>query len=81
MPSFPSRRRGKLAIAGCTDYLPDAARITVPAGTLRVRVLFGDLDKLSADGLEGDDRYRVEMWPGEARPLAILKQHAPVISA
>ena len=65
---------GKLAIAGCTDYLPDAARIAVPAGTLRVRTLFGDQTKLSEDGLDGEDHYRIEIWPDAPTPLSIIKQ-------
>ena len=65
---------GRLAILGCTDYLPDAARLDVPAGPLRVRVLLAGLDSLSEDGLEGDDRYRVELWPGDPVALEVLKQ-------
>lgn len=66
---------GKLVVAGCTDYLPDAARIPVPAGSLRVRALFGDLDKLSENQLDGDDHYRVELWPALPEPLKITKQY------
>ena len=65
---------GRLAILGCTGYLPDAARLEVPAGVLRVRVLFAGLDSLSEDGLEGDDRYHVEMWPGTPIAPEVLKQ-------
>ena len=64
---------GRLAILGCTDDLPDAARLDVPAGVLRVRVLFTGLDSLSEDGLEGDDRYRIELWPGGPIALEVLK--------
>jgi hypothetical protein len=53
---------GRIVVAGCTDYFPDAARIPVPPGTYRVRVSYGSLDKLSDDGLEGDDHYRVQLW-------------------
>ena len=66
---------GKLAIAGCTDYLPEAARIDVPKTPLRVRVLFGDLDKLSEDQLDGDDHYRIEIWPAALAPVEVIKQH------
>lgn len=66
---------GRLIIAGCTDYLPDAARLTVPEGPLRVRVLFAGLETLSEDGLDGDDHYRIELWPGTPLEFAVLKSH------
>src|SRR6516164_4581776 len=56
-------KSGRTVIAGCTDYFPDAMRIPVSRGTHRVRVSYGGLDTLSADGLEGDDHYRVQLWP------------------
>ncbi|MCL1635487.1 hypothetical protein M2650_12730 [Luteimonas sp. SX5] len=32
-----SIQSGRIVVAGCTDYFPDAARIDVTAGTYRVR--------------------------------------------
>lgn len=61
-------------IAGCTDYFPDAMRIEVTPGTYRVRVCYGALDTLSANGLEGDDRYRLQLWPAPSSGVRILKQ-------
>ena len=46
----------------------------MPAGVLRVRVLFAGFDSLSEDGLEGDDRYHIEIWPGAPIALEVLKQ-------
>jgi hypothetical protein len=67
---------GRLVVAGCTDYFPDAARIPAPAGTYRVRVSFRGLTTLSEDGLDGDDRYRVQLWPASPLHLPIiLKQY------
>jgi hypothetical protein len=54
---------GKIVVAGCTDYWPDAARIEVAPGPYRARVYQGALDKLSENGLEGDDHYKVVLWP------------------
>ncbi|WP_083528721.1 hypothetical protein [Hyphomicrobium sp. CS1BSMeth3] len=68
------RSAGMIAIAGCTDYLPDAARFSVPAGNLKARVLFTGLGTLSSDGLEGEDRYVVHLWPGKAEGVRVLKQ-------
>ena len=65
---------GRIAIAGCTDYFPDAARIDVAPGTYRVRVSYGGLDTLSEDGLEGDDRYRLQLWPAPPIAVRVVKQ-------
>jgi hypothetical protein len=66
---------GRIAIAGCTDYFPDAARLSVPAGTYRARIFYGDLDTLSEDELEGEDRYRIALWRAPAGPTIALKAH------
>lgn len=55
---------GKLVIAGCTDYFPNAERTQVKPGTYRVRVLYGGLKSLSPDGLDGEDHYVVQLWAG-----------------
>jgi hypothetical protein len=67
---------GRIVIAGCTDYFPDAARIPVAARTYRVRVSYGSLDKLSDDGLDGDDHYRVQLWQAESVTPRVIKQRA-----
>jgi len=65
---------GRIVIAGCTDYFADAARIDVPPGTYRARISYGSLDTLSEDGLDGKDRYRVQLWPGSAADPYVIKQ-------
>ena len=65
---------GRIVIAGCTDYFPDAARIEVYPGDYRVRVSYGSLDKLSEDGLDGEDHYRVQLWQSPAIEPRVLKQ-------
>lgn len=67
---------GRVAIAGCTDYFPDAARIDVQPGVYRARISYGSLDTLSDDGLEGNDRYRVQLWRAEPIEPRVLKQRA-----
>ena len=67
---------GKVVVAGCTDYFPDAARISLEPGQYRARVSFGGLSSLSADGLQGDDHYRVELWKGAPAGLQVLKRDA-----
>lgn len=64
----------RIVAYGCTDYLPDARRIDAPAGTYRVRASYANLDSLSFDGIEGDDRYRVQLWPAPPIEPRVLKQ-------
>lgn len=68
------RTEGELVIAGCTDYLPDAARAKVPPGNLRAMVVFTGLGTLSEDGLDGEDRYAVHLWPSEETGVTVLRQ-------
>jgi hypothetical protein len=69
---------GRLVIAGCTDYFADAARIDVEPGWYRARVYYGGLDTLSDDGLDGDDRYRIALWPAAAASEPrVVKRRSP----
>jgi hypothetical protein len=63
---------GRLLVAGCTDYFPDAPRFDVAPGCYRLRLYYGGLRTLSPDGLEGDDHYQIILWlapPDEAKIL------------
>jgi hypothetical protein len=53
---------GKAVVAGCTDYFPDAQRMTLANGIYRARIYYSNLDKISADGLDGEDYYEVQLW-------------------
>ena len=64
---------GKLVVAGCTDYVPDAVRIELPHGTYRARISYGSLTSVSEDGLDGDDRYRIQLWPGSTIAVHVVK--------
>lgn len=69
---------GTLVIAGLTDYVEEAPRVQVPVGPLRALVTFADLGTLCENGLEGDDRYAVYLWPGDGpRDVAVLRQWSP----
>jgi hypothetical protein len=63
-----------LVIAGCTDYLPEAARIQIEPGSYRVRACFSGLESLSEDGLDGEDRYHLQIWPAPPADVAVIKQ-------
>jgi hypothetical protein len=65
---------GKLVIAGCTEYFPEAVRISVEPGAYRVRVCFSGLDSLTEDGLEGDDQYHLQLWPAPLADVMVIKQ-------
>ncbi len=65
---------GQIVVAGCSDYFPDATRISVTPGEYRVRIYYGGLGSISEDGLDGKDHYRVVIWPEENKPLEILKK-------
>lgn len=65
---------GRIVIAGCTDYFPDAARIEVSPGSYRARLYYGNLYALSDDCLDGDDNYRVVLWRAAPEALKVLKQ-------
>ena len=65
---------GKIVVAGCSDYFPDAARIPVKAGDYRARIYYGNLESLSENGLEGDDHYKVVLWPSEDMSVRVVKR-------
>ncbi|RDJ27161.1 hypothetical protein DWF00_09175 [Bosea caraganae] len=68
-----SVRSDTLIIAGCTDHLPNAPRVPIAPGTYRVRVSYSGLDSLSEDGVEGDDFYRLQLWPAPLAEIAVRK--------
>lgn len=63
---------GQLQVHECTGEA--RLDLAVAAGVYRVRALFAGLDTLLESGLEGDDRYVVALWPGDATPLRVVKQ-------
>jgi hypothetical protein len=65
---------GRLVVAGCTDYFPDAARISVRPGIYQAIVCYRGLDTISADGLRGDDSYHVFLFPGDECEVSVLKK-------
>jgi len=69
-------KSGTIVAAGCTDYLPDAVRIKLPAVSYRVRASFEGLDSVSANGLVGSDHYHLQLWPAPMGPVQVRKQRA-----
>jgi hypothetical protein len=62
--------RRNLIIAGCTEYLPDAKRLNVIPGDYCVLVFYKNLSKLSEDELDGEDSYKLILWPVR-KPVAL----------
>ncbi|MCE4224646.1 hypothetical protein HCU64_12855 [Methylobacterium sp. C25] len=54
---------GRLVLAGLTDDVATAPRLAVRPGPIAARASFAGLDTLDESGLEGDDRYLLQLWP------------------
>jgi hypothetical protein len=54
---------GEVVVMGVTDNGASGGRLAVPSGAYRLRVLYGNLNSLSDDGLSGDDDYVIELAP------------------
>jgi hypothetical protein len=65
---------GRIVVAGCTDYYPDAARIEVAPGIYEAVICYSKLGSLSVAGLDGEDSYHVHLFPGREIEPAILKR-------
>jgi hypothetical protein len=52
----------------------DVATIPVTPGSYVARVSFAGLHTLSEDGLKGADHYLVQLWPGVAQTILVLKR-------
>lgn len=65
---------GTIVALGCTDSMADSQRFAVPPGDYAVRVSYANLDDQSDDGLEGNDHYRVQLWPGHIEQITVIKR-------
>jgi hypothetical protein len=63
---------GCIAVHGPTDYFPEAPRIPIEPGTYRARMYFGGICTVSVDGLDGEDHYRVALWPAPTEAPKVL---------
>lgn len=73
---------GRIAILGCTDYLPDAVRFDVPEGFVRIRASRANLANVRQPGEEGFDapdameQVHLWIWPAPYGAPAVLKRWA-----
>lgn len=66
---------GRLEIHQCTTGSVDI--LPVARGSWRVRAYHGGLSTLSEDGLDGEDHYRLVLWPAPPGEVVVLKQYDP----
>lgn len=65
----------KMTIAGCTDYLPDAARIEIEPSIYRVRILYGNLESVENE-IDGEDFYILQLWKdSQMHGIKEIKKH------
>lgn len=65
---------GTLEVLDC-PYSSVVLSITLRPGTYRVRVYSSNL--ASVEGDEGDDYYKIEIWPDSNMERKVLKQYMP----
>lgn len=74
---------GRLVIMGCTDYEPDAHRMAVPSGWIRIRVAKSNLDAAQHADRNSDadpattERLRIQAWPAEKSEPIVHKLWHP----
>ncbi len=68
--SIPS---GRLATMSCTDYLPNAVRIELPAGIYHLMYLVTGVDSITDETEPADDHYIIHIWPGSPQEPTLLK--------
>jgi hypothetical protein len=68
----PLATTGRIEIHECTGEA--RAGFTVEAGDYTVRALYRGLDKLSRDGLEGEDYYEIQIWRSPCAGLRVIRR-------
>lgn len=64
---------GRLILFGCTEDPKEAPRFHVRPGDYCARISYGNLTELFS-ALEGNDRYRVQLWPGTRSEVSVAKR-------
>ncbi len=65
-------RGTEIQLFPCPDPIV-VGRVAVPPGTYRVRIYAGNLES-TRETEEGDDYYRVYIWPAPYAPVHVLKR-------
>ncbi|MFO1379827.1 MAG: hypothetical protein U1F63_05630 [Chitinivorax sp.] len=64
---------GCVAVMGCADYLPDAAKLEITPGSYRLLYMISGSDSINNEWEPADDLYSVYLWPSEFRPIKLIK--------
>lgn len=56
---------GRLMLAGLMDYTETSDRLQVPVGPVGLRVSMSGFETIDQTGLEGQDRYLLQLWPAK----------------
>lgn len=65
---------GEMLIGGPTEDPEHAARVELAPGRYGVRIFWGNLENVDEVGFEGDDVYKIVMWPNTELETRILKR-------
>ena len=68
---------GRIAVMGCTDFLPDASRLEVKSGSYRFIYLVSGARTIQTEWEPADDLYELYIWPAERLALHLLKEWKP----
>lgn len=66
---------GRLQITNPDSFGTVVPQIDIAAGTYRAHIYYANLDSIRGGGdLDGDDHYRIVLWPGSAIAPVVLKR-------
>ena len=68
-------KSGKCAVFGCTDYLPDAAKIELAPSKYSVLSLAKGLGSIITEWEDADDVYKVILWPSTSAEHKTIKNY------
>lgn len=64
---------GKILVTGATEDPELAKRLEIRPGHYGVRIFWGGLDTVDELGFEGDDYYKIMMWPNTEFEERVIK--------
>lgn len=68
---------GQMVVMGCTDYLPDARRLSIRPGAYRFLYLVSGVHTIKTEWEPADDHYSLYIWPGQHQPTRVIKCWKP----
>ncbi|HFQ5086949.1 TPA: hypothetical protein ACGUVT_004582, partial [Vibrio vulnificus] len=68
-------KSGVCSVLGCTDYLPDAARIYIKSGDYAVLSLAKGIATITEEWEDADDLYKLLIWPSSSKEYIAVKRY------